>query len=465
MSDTPLNHIAWAEPNASRECFGHIAGVYISDKDVNILLSTTIILAPNENVFGTVNQSIMDFGPVHAFHCCLPFNQLNRFISALSDGEINPGILPFPELPTICFNRSNTQTSMFSRDHHFLDAVPSLGLCQSAFRQWENGEQLSKSIDGLSHSRWKDIEDTLPAGKIPFSDFEMLSRQLKIDTLHDWNASSVVTLVSPFWVWFEQVKLHPHSNSVEISILSAWNDLRNTSISIVPIQTDEPDDKSLIEVSEKDWDVDAVGNLRRFRRKVSLRPEVGPCSVFLNYGGRRIASESTGLAQSRKVTHELFDNDFDGLKKRLFTDPQKGNRFEEGVVWLLHLCGLSTPLYGYKDLQDAVDVVAFQGDKCVLIADCSTALPGVKENEDLNRRANLLENRLKERTALEPDLVRVFFCSMPDPKANEQHNLFSQRQENSISYLYQEQLKELVDRALRGDTAEACLEYIRSLYG
>src|SRR5207249_3641779 len=155
---------------------------------------------------------------------------------------------------------------------------------------------------------------------------------------------------SPYWARIESLRELRHESAIEITIVTYWeSDPALLAVPILPVQPTELHRKLRITVDGTTWSRSSQpdGGVT-FRRTVPLSGVLGPCELILAFKGLEIDRQRIGLGFPRLYAHELVDPEFLILQERL--DPkfarQKPDKFEEGVAWLLHLCGFSSVHYG-----------------------------------------------------------------------------------------------------------------------
>ncbi|MGH7228465.1 MAG: hypothetical protein ACREIH_04550 [Nitrospiraceae bacterium] len=245
---------------------------------------------------------------------------------------------------------------------------------------------------------WDRADAALSTTSPPFSSISALARDLGVGPGLQADHRGHVVLVSPYWLRLNDASMITGDASVEVKVLSYWEDLdRKASVALVPRSPGDFNRRSFQWLGGDGWRKSpAQEGATVFSANISLAGPEGPCDIFLNYSDRRIDSRVTGLPPNRIVAHEILDPEFKALRTRLLNAKAgRGDRFEEGVAWLLHLCGFSATRYGYKDVQRSTDVIAFLGDAAAIYAECTTAIPDPVKTGTLHSRALELRSAIR----------------------------------------------------------------------
>jgi len=153
------------------------------------------------------------------------------------------------------------------------------------------------------------------------------------------------------------------------------------------------------------------------------------------------------------VSHLIADPEATWLKSCLTgKDSQTSDLFEMAVTWLLHLLGFASVRYGYKRLQRSVDVQAFLDDAHVLFAECSVELPDSTKLQDVKHRAKSLEAAAAQSGRM-VHVVPTIFTSASSASSERAFDA-------GVVVFARDELSELLERALRGDSPHAVFEEV-----
>jgi hypothetical protein len=309
---------------------------------------------------------------------------------------------------------------------------------------------------------WAEVRARLPASDPPFASLSAVARDLRIGSRLEHNDRTSVLVVSPFWLALTRFESNHESASIGVEVLSYWPEIsKAATLSLLP-DVEFVDHKAVMPIGDNSWtsDTGAEGTTV-FRKTLQIGESIGAADLSLNYGGRQVEAVRVGLAGARVVAHAVIDSDFRALRSRLFERKNKSDsdRYEEGVAWLLHLCGFSVSRYGYKDVQRATDVVAFFDDSAAIYAECTLEFPSMDKLKDIETRAEGLRTRLEVNYGRSIALVRAIFlphnrAELSPADANDAHD-----QARSI-YICGDDQEELLRMARRGESADACFAFI-----
>jgi hypothetical protein len=106
--------------------------------------------------------------------------------------------------------------------------------------------------------------------------------------------------------------------------------------------------------------------------------------------------------------------------------------------------------YGFKDLLQGPDVVAFEGDNSVLYGECTVALPDDSKIQQVRSGAEAFKRVMAERFGRAMFMARVVFCSQRRPPGLEDW-LAKIYEEDRVAVAFAEDLEELLEGAIRGE--------------
>ncbi len=164
-----------------------------------------------------------------------------------------------------------------------------------------------------------------------------------------------------------------------------------------------------------------------------------------------------GLGSLRVIAHALFDSEFQQLRKRLASAKHNTDSFEEGVAWLLHLCGFASARYGHKDMQGATDVVAFRDESIAIFAECTAKIPPLEKIGDLRNRADAFQQRVNER-GRSIVLARAMFVAVSKKEISDEP--VDRDHEQRVVLVAKEDMEALLEGAIRGEDAVHAWGYI-----
>lgn len=450
-----------AKPNLERGCAAIFACVHVKSGGRRTNLAANLVLVPATNSLeGHAGEKIFEIGDFGALRVVVPPEKVLPLLRALAEGQLDENCLP-PGCGEIHFpGREEGAPLDFGAsaiDVEDLDefGLPFVGHVLTAYGP--SNEKLQ------SYDAWRDFEARLPAQDPPFSHPDSVLADLHIGGRLRHRDLTTLSIVAPYWCAITSAQGRLSEATISVEIATHWHDLDPTAtISLIPRDSLLSDRKQRLALSDGGWQT-AVYDDRTLRlsREIPIGESVGPLDVSLNWAGRQIQRETTGLGSARVLSHELIDTDFAALRRRLFERKGKNDpgRHEEGVAWLLHLCGLSAARYGYKDMQRATDVVAFMGDYAAIYAECTLELPGLAKLKDVESRAEALRNRLEQRYGRSITLVRAIFVPHERRDIDPQDFDAAHEQAGAI-YICRDDMEELIEMARRGESAAACFWFI-----
>ncbi len=450
-SDALELFLAAAASNLSRDCHAVVAGMYYKDSGREAInLAMSVVLSPESSLVGHIGPRIVDVLGLRAFRGTVSPEKVKPLLASIVEGRVVAELLPAGCSDALCLLDSRQEPSTLTAPSFRAD-LGDHGYPFPGHQSYIIGDQSMDKL--LTIGRWNEITARLPAQDPPFSDFQMLCSHLGIDNRLEPGSSTSVYLISPVWLTLEAVTERPKDSAVEVKVWSAWSDLRGeASISLVPHSLRHTHLKRVEDISAWTTVADPESGTELRSGRLTLAPSVGPCDLFLNYGGRQVGSYRTGLASARLVAHELIDSDFEQLLIRLAGGKQKqDDLFEQGVAWLLHLCGFSVAHYGFKDMQSATDVVAFLGDAYAVYAECSLKPPDADKLKKVSSRAEMLRSVLEDKHGQRITLVRAYFC--PRPRSHFAEDEVEHMSKEHVVLVANEDIEELVARARRGEPA------------
>jgi hypothetical protein len=294
-----------------------------------------------------------------------------------------------------------------------------------------------------------ELGELLPAAETPFADLAALARELSLGIELQEHDSATVEILSPYWIQWEAVDPNLAEGTLRLQLASLTGPLAPHAIlSIIPDADAQADWRLRTVVGDAAWSTHDDGDgVIHFEALFKAHAPVPPARVFLTSGKRRLDEFKVGLGSARVVAHALFDTDFDLLAKRL-RNAKSSESFEEGVAWLLHLCGYSAARYGHKDVQGATDVVAFS-DNIAIFAECTAKLPSTEKMKDLQARADAFQNRMSELQGRKLLMARAMF--MPLPKSEISADFIQHAHEFRVTLVAQEDMANLLEGAIRGE--------------
>jgi len=314
---------------------------------------------------------------------------------------------------------------------------------------------VTSTTDSGFWSAFDRMQRELTAWDPPYLGVSGLARELLLPTVPARDVVRVTEVVSPFWIQLVNVAPAPDRRTIHITVRSEWNPVPpEATLSVIPHRTGSSGRR--MSLTESGWAATIQEPALILRRELPAGD--GPTSVCLNFGNESIATHVTGLASSRVVSHLIADPEAAWLRSCLTgKDSQTADVFEAAVTWLLHLLGFASVRYGYKRLQRSVDVQAFLDDARVVFAECSVELPDSTKLQDVKHRGKSLEAT----AALSGRLVHVvptIFTSASSANSE-------RASDPGVVVFAREEIGELLERALRGDSPHEVFEEIEQRRG
>jgi len=307
----------------------------------------------------------------------------------------------------------------------------------------------------------EDLRRRLPASLPPFGDLSDLARHFYI-ARHCGGPSDQrrVTLVSPTWIGMDSALSSPSNRHISIRLVSYWPDLlHRASVAFIPADSLRTTQRATTLVTVSNTRSDDEDSLAHYgSAEFAWEPEYGPGTVLLNVDGEHVTSLSTGLPNRRVQLHEVFDSDLKTLQRKL--NPKTlSNRssFEQGVATLLHLCGFSIGHVGGGTAEREVDIVAFLGNRPVLLVECTTELPTLHKVQTVVARSKeclrLLHTEL-------PYVVTAVFTPFAGELDRTHHGPV---RKEGASLLGASHLQALLEMARRSESPREVLRYIHEV--
>lgn len=301
----------------------------------------------------------------------------------------------------------------------------------------------------FDHDLFAELDRQLPGSASPFADLAHLGRHIGIRQEFGPNTDVSLDVISPFWARIDNVKADQIRRTIEVDVRSRWPDLDPTAtLSLFPHEATTPGILHRLSETPERRRTEGLDTVYSF---CLSPPTEGPWKLALSIGGSKIDSERAGLGRARVVAHELVDPGCKALRARL-TLQGKGktqHQFEEGVGWLLHLCGLHTARYSYPDLQHSPDAIAMYGDRGVLYVECSVEFPPMAKLAKLRARAEMFTNTMKNGHHARLSVAPLFCVPLKRSEVVSEHLL--EVRDQRVGLLCAEDLEEILARALRGE--------------
>jgi hypothetical protein len=451
--------LAAARPNLERQCFGHLRAIVVEQgKELwNLVGSLTLSPFPEQEIPDGLRAFCL--GPLRVISHVVSPNAVEATVRAIYRGSVPIGAANEPGFSVDRVGGERTPYpfagGQLNRD---LAGWPRerFAVAQSAVIALGTGSPI-QNVAGSEVLRALDL--ALPNSSPPFSDLSDLGRALALrdELFHATEASW--RMISPFWLWLDDVNWRVDDGAVDVRVRSAWPNLQTASISVVP-ETGHVALRQRVVFDDK-WAVTNVGSgFTVYERGIPWRPEDGLAHVFLNYGGVRIDSARTGGGNVRRLIHEIYDPRTTKLLKLLDAESGQARDFEIGVAWLFHLCGLASVNFGHAGLTKEVDVVA-DGDRWIVFAECTTGPPDSKKIRNTADRAAEYERRAKKVHA--PELETLAVICVPLSKTEVNDAIVVECADNDVVIVAREDLATLLEGVNRGKGADAAIDLILKL--
>lgn len=436
-----------AAPNLDRNPHALVSGLVYASSTENHALALTVILAPTDQAEGPVSPRLVDYQGLRAFRGLVAPDKVQDLLGGLRLGKVPRGALPSGvDLDITLPGRAGRP---FSFDRHSF--VKRSGGARSFPFPHELLTGTGANLhDVLPPHFLAELGEQLPAAEIPFANLSALSRELGLAIGLQDHDSATVEILSPYWIAWEGAEPSLAEGTLRLKIASYIGPIAPHAIlSIIPIAEAQADWRVRTVVGDNAWStVDSGDGALHFEAVFKAQSPIPPSQVFLTFEGRRLDEFKVGLGSARVVAHALFDRDFELLTKRL-QNTKNTDSFEEGVAWLLHLCGYSAARYGHKDVQGATDVVAFSDESIAIFAECTSKLPSTDKMKDLQTRANAFKRKMEELQGRKLLLARAVF--LPIPRSEVSEDLRDSAHELQVTLVAQEDMANLLDGAIRGE--------------
>ncbi len=439
-----------AKPNLERRCAALISTLtyqarYLSAEPEWHGVSTRIILVPFTTVSGPVGPRIFESATFRASRGLVSPEKVGRLLESLGNGVVLPDALPVGWSQAVHLS-PNTPTQFHQPRFFEADSlrVP-LAWRVPGYETSAIGVRDGDFDRGIVHAL-EALERQLPAFDPPFGGIRGLAEEIGLAHAPGPGvATSVVEVIAPLWLTLDDLQRDVREGRLRIKVKSYWTDVGGeASVSI--ISRGDPH-KTRLPLGEAPWNVGSDSEGARVYT-ADVRVPDGSVSVHLNYGPENIATILSGVASTPALAHELADPGFAILRSFLLGPVhRKGDNFEVGVAWLLHLAGFRSVRYGLKRLQRAVDVVAYLDDFNLVYGECSVEPPDPDKLSDVASRASALTELATSRGRRPITVLPTIFTAAPSGP------LVRERPYPEVLILAREDIEDLLERALRGESA------------
>jgi hypothetical protein len=436
-----------AAHNMDRNPYAFVSGLVYASGGVNHVLALTVILGPTDRAEGPVGHRLVDFQGLRALRGAVAPDKVRELLAGLRLGKVSRSALPSAvdldvslpgraghpfALDRHSFVKRGSGTRSFPFPHELLTGT---------------GADIS---DFLPSHVLAELGEQLPAAETPFAGLSALASELGFGmTLQD-HASATVEILSPYWIGWEAAEPNLVEGTLRMKLVSHNGPIAPQGVlSIIPDAGAMADWRRRTVVGDSAWStVDEGDGAIHYEALFKAKSSIPPSRVFLTVGRRRLDEFRMGLGSARAVAHALFDRDFELLTRRL-QSTKNTDSFEEGVTWLLHLCGYSAARYGYKDVQGATDVVAFGDESIAIFAECTSKLPTTEKMKDLQARADAFQNKMEELQGRKLLLARAVF--LPIPRGEIGDDLVNAAHDVRVTLVAKEDMANLLEGAVRGE--------------
>jgi hypothetical protein len=450
------NSSAWdqflrlAEPNTNRECQAVVSGFMYRSGDAWASLAMTVILGPaGARIQGPSGPRIVDAQGFRAFRGIVSAEKVPPLLAGVRTGLLTPDVLPAGvdvELST------NTREG---RACNYFD--PTAEKRNSGRPEYPYPFHILRGrgdmvADWVTPNALAALSDALPSAEHPFGDVRGLARELDLGADFDHGSSRSIQILSPVWIGWDSVEPDIAAGRVKVRLHSFWSDVGDDLVlSVISRPGKGPAWHYRSVVGTDTWVVSREDGVTRYESELQAKCPIAPADVFLSFQRRTLDTFPIGLGTTRVFAHALFDPDFAQLRKRLNASKQNTDHFEEGVAWLLHLCGFSSARYGHKDMQGATDVVAFSEEHMAVFAECTSKLPTLEKISDLSARADAFQRRVKDARGSAAMLARAMFIGISRKDITDE--FVERAHEQRVLLVANEDIQDLLDGALRGEDA------------
>jgi hypothetical protein len=446
-----------AEPNLAHNCDALLSTFVCRQHCVGgspewVSISTRIMLIPPGLVIPSpAGERIFESGRFRAAKGIVTSGRLSALLDGFEHGRLLPDGLPEGWTEPIVLTAGPQSGNRLLDEPRFFDSsFPPKHLPWQVSGYGVTEHYVTGSEDPGFWAAFDRMQRELTAWDPPYPGMAGLARDLLLPTVPARNIVRLAEVLSPFWVQLVEVAPARDRRTIRIVVRSDWNPVPpQVTLSVIPHGSDFRGRR--MSLTESGW-ATAVQQ-GALILKCDLPVGEGPISVCLNFGNESIATCITGLGSSRVMSHLIADPEANWLKSCLTgKDSQTADLFEAAVTWLLHLLGFASVRYGYKRLQRSVDVQAFLDDAHVVFAECSVELPDSAKLQDVKHRAKSLEA-----VAAQPGrVVRV----LPTIFTSASSANSERASDPDVVVFTKEELGELLERALRGDSAHDVFEEI-----
>jgi len=297
----------------------------------------------------------------------------------------------------------------------------------------------------------------LPACDPPYASVEHLTQEFGFSDIRSGSSCSF-EILSPSWLSFDAT--HLKEDVIEVVMSSPWENLDEQGhLSFIPVRNADRGKRQHVKIEP--MEEQATNGWPSYVARIALDRSPGPTIAHVIIEGRSVASTPLfGFPAARMDVHGIIDPDFSRIWNRLAArrnfkarsgDTQAtrpdARAFEEGVVWLLALCGLTPIQYGVGT-EDSLDVVAHYNDRLLLAGECTVKLPIPGKVQRFLQRVGELEEGLKA-AGREIRVGKTFFvaCSETLPGLKERRQ---ELEERDIVLVCKDDLERLLQSAMEG---------------
>lgn len=427
-----------------------VSGLAYNTPDSCIGLAVTVILAPADAAIPSpVGPRIVDLLGFRAFRGSVSSEKVADLLAGLRSGCVPANVLP---------QGVDHELTLRRRDGHPLAYLhPRFeerhkGPLEYPYPHYRLEGHADNIGDWVPSGALGALSDALPSAGEPYPDLASLASDLQLGMVPEERTSRTINIISPIWIGWTSVETDIADGLVKLKLHSLWSDIGDELVvSMFPRSSEGASWRKRSVVGSEEWTVSDESGVRTFEAVLRATGPVPAADLILSFGSKPLDKVPVGLGSLRVIAHAMFDDGFQLLQKRLSSARSNTNNFEEGVAWLLHLCGFASVRYGHKDVQGATDVVAFRDESVVVFAECTAKIPPFQKVVDLRNRADAFQRRVRDSHGRSVLLLRAMFVDVPRQDISD--DLVQRAHEDKVVFVTQDDMNRLLEAAATGESA------------